>query len=167
MNPAVLPERQSSVVLRPSKRKMILLMLVCLTFVAGGIYLVQEVLPGGWFAVLFGGVGLVVFVIQIIPGASYLQLKRDGFEFCSFFRKSGLIRWGQVSEFGVWLVPLSRTEIVVFDYEGLSKRVFRDVNRRLMGASDGLPDSYGLKPQELADVMNAWRAHALQDRPGE
>lgn len=81
--------------------------------------------------------------------------------FCSLFRKSPVIRWEDVSSFRVASVPPSG-QMVLFDWYTASNRAVRRVNRGLTGATDGLPDSYGLSPQELADLLNTWRARATR-----
>jgi len=51
--------------------------------------------------------------------------------------------------------------MVVFDPQGLGKETLQAINRDLTGARAELPDTYGMKPQHLADLMNAWRSRNL------
>lgn len=162
MSPASLAASESDVVLRPSMRKLLRYMLGCAVFVAIGIFaLARDEGPIGWMCVAPFSVGLLVFAVQLLPNASYLRLTNSGFEFCSMFRKSDLIPWGDVSHFRVAAVPPSTTNLVVYDLEKPSAHAHRRVNRALIGASDALPDTYGLDAEELADVMNSWRHRAL------
>ena len=146
--------------LRPSKRKHIAYLFGCLAFVVIGALQVSNRQAGaiGWLCLLFFGLGVVAFTAQIIPGASYLRVRSEGFMFCSLFRKSPVILWRDVSSFRVASVPPSGHRLVVFDWYTASNRSVRRINQHLTGATDGLPDSYGLSPQGLAYLLNTWRS---------
>lgn len=116
-----------------------------------------------WLSVGFFALCAVVFALQLVPGASYLRITDEGFVFCSLFRKSPLVPWREVSEFRVASVPPSSHKLVVYDLNNALRPAIRSVNRALVGASDGLPDTYGLKPQELADLLNSWRLRGIAD----
>jgi hypothetical protein len=153
-------------VLRPSKRKQITALFGCLAFVGVGVWEVSSRDAGafGWLCTLFFGLGAAVFTVQIMPGASYLRVRDDGFMYCSLFRKSPVIPWRDVSIFRVASVPPSGIRLVVFDWHTASHPAVRRVNQHLTGATDGLPDSYGLSPQELADLLNTCRSRATVSR---
>lgn len=114
-----------------------------------------------WLGVSFFGLGVVVFVVQLIPSASYLRIRSEGFMFCALFRKSPLIPWQDVSHFRVGNVPPKGHPLVVFDWHTGSHRGLRQVNRYLVDDTDALPDTYGLSPEELADLLNMWRSRAV------
>ena len=153
-------------VLRPSKRKQITALFGCLAFVGVGAWEVSSRDAGalGRLCTLFFGLGAAVFTVQIMPGASYLRVRGDGFLYCSLFRKSPVIPWRDVSIFRVASVPPSGIRLVVFDWYTASHPAVRRVNQHLTGATDGLPDSYGLSPQELADLLNTCRSRAACSR---
>lgn len=46
---------------------------------------------------------------------------------------------------------------VGFDVTGDSAPLGRSMARSLSGVDGGLPDTYGLEPEELAGLMNVWR----------
>jgi hypothetical protein len=155
----MLPAEKRTLVLRPSKRRAVLYLLLCLALTVMDVFVIVgggKVI--GWFGVVFFGAGVLIFVVQLIPGASYLHLAPDGFVVCSLFRKWPVIRWEDVSEFQVASVPPSRMKMIVFDWAQAPKPQLRKINRALVGAGDALPDTYGLEPQELADIMNDWRS---------
>jgi hypothetical protein len=114
-----------------------------------------------WMFLFFFGLCAAVFVAQLLPGASYLRLHGEGFDVCSLYRKWPTIRWESTSYFRVTRLPPVGHALVVFDAEGLGKETLQAINRGLTGAAAGLPDTYGMKPQELADLMNAWRSRNL------
>jgi hypothetical protein len=146
-------------VLRPSRRKTILLLLISLVFVAIGVVALANRKWGvGLSSTIFFGFGAVVAAIQLRPEASYLKLTPQGFVICSLFRKSPLIPWAQVRNFRVGSLPPAGKRMVLYDSDSSSHQVLRGLSRGLAGASDGLPDNYGMKYQELADLMNAWKS---------
>jgi hypothetical protein len=154
-----LPDGQSELVLRPSKGKMVLLLLVSLAFVAIGIAALGRSDWGvGLSCTIFFGFGVVVFAYQLSPGASYLKLTTTGFVVRSLFRPSPLILWNEVSNFRVASLPPLGKRMVVYDSINPARPGLAQLNRDLIGASNGLPDNYGLKYQELADLMNAWQS---------
>jgi len=142
--------------------KVIVRLLASLAFVAVGFVTISS---GGkvitWLSVGFFALCAAVFALQLMPGASYLRITDEGFVFCSLFRKSPLILWREVSDFRVASVPRSHHKLIVFDSNNALQSRIRSVNRALVGASDGLPDAYGLKPQELADLLNSRRLRAI------
>lgn len=145
-------------VLRPSKWKMAGFLVLCAGFTAIAALMVRDGRAMGWFVGLFFGLGVVVFAAMLLPGAAYLKIDREGFQFCSLYRASPKIAWREVSAFRVAAVPPAGNRLVVFDWHRPGvKRTMRELNRSLVGASDGLPDSYGMKPQALADLLNQWR----------
>lgn len=152
----------SEIVLHPDKRRMALYLSGCLAFVIIGITQVagHKASMVGWLCVLFFGICAAVFSVQFFRGASYLRLRSDGFMFCSLFRKSPLILWRDVSDFRVVRLPPAGKPMVAFDWRAGPNRGVRQLNKQLVDATDGLPDTYGLKPDQLAALMNAWRSRA-------
>jgi len=143
-------------VLRPSKGKAIGFLIVSLVFVAiGKLALSKDDLGVGLMCTIVFGLSAVIFGVQLWPGASYLRLTSEGFIICSLFRVGPLVRWTEVSEFRVERLPPHGTRMVVYDSDRPS--ALRKLNRGLAGASDGLPDTYGMKPDALAELMNASR----------
>ena len=165
MHEAQTNAEDNEIILRPSKKRAALYLFVCLGFVIVGAMQVARHEAGiiGWLSVLFFGLCIAVFVLQFLPSAAYLRIRRDGFRFCSLFRESPLILWRDVSDFRVARLPPSGHRIVVFDWHIAPNRNVRQINKHLVDASDGLPDSYGLRPEELADLLNAWRSRATWD----
>jgi hypothetical protein len=151
----------SEILLRPSRGKLIGFLFLCLGFVGCGDWLLtQGSVAFGWLCIGVFAIAAIIFALQLRPGASYLRLNHDGFEFSYAFRKSGLIRWRDVSEFRAGLVPPCHS-MVVYDSTQKSKPLLKDINRGLVGASDALPDTYGMKAEDLAKLMNERRNQAM------
>lgn len=149
-------------ILRPSRLKMSLLLLGSLAFIWASIQM------GGWLGLLgtvFCGIGSICFALLLLPGAGYLEITPQGFIVCVFFRKHPLVAWDEVSNFRVIAVPPTGYKIVGYDSTNVQMQKVRKFNRSFVGASDGLPDSYGMKPAELADLLNARRHAAVEGNP--
>lgn len=153
------PDRRT---LRPSRWKLVGLSALSILLVAAGVLcLKDDWVVVGWFNIVFFGVCILVFAVMMLPGAGYLRLERDGFEICSLFRTS-YASWSCVQSFQVARIGVN--QMVVFNLvegiEGLEKT--RAVNRAVSGWEGGLPDTYGMSAQALADLMNNYREKAGQ-----
>lgn len=155
-----------TLVLRPSLWKHMLMLAGSLGFVAIGVF----IMPAGdwtrWLVTGFFGLCAAVFVTQLLPGASYLKLDREGFEFAAMFRKT-CITWSDVSPFAAGYI--SANKMVLFELTegspGAPSRRIASIARNLAGAAGALPDTYGMKAEALADLMNRWRDRALSSHP--
>jgi hypothetical protein len=154
------PSPRGILVLHPSKRKVLLLLAICLSFTAVGVAMILEGEGlSGWFVTAFFGLGLAVSLATLWPGASYLKLTRKGMECRSLFRRWPFIPWETVGEFdvskdGSWTM-------VVFNRFVPARPLLAAFNRGLVGKRDALPDTYGLKAEKLAELLNEWRRRAL------
>jgi hypothetical protein len=138
---------------------MLALLIVSLVFVAGGVAMARDEPVMGSVCAVFFGICAAVAVVGTLPGSSYLELRDDGFVTCSLYRKH-FIRWEQIQQFVIYRIQHS--EKVGWRYSpaaGVST-FGRRLSSTLAGVEGGLPDTYGLKPRELLDLMNA----VLQDR---
>jgi hypothetical protein len=150
------PTDTISATLRPSRLKTASLFLVCAAFVAGSVLMVRDGKTAGYFCGGFFALGLPIFAIQLHPKAAYLHIAPDGFTFCSLFR-SHSIQWAHVQEFAVIQVGLNRMVAWNFTAEYPATGRARGFSKALCGYEAALPDTYRLKPQELADILNNLR----------
>lgn len=160
---ASLPTR----VLRPSRLKTIGLFLVCVIFAAIGLLMIRGGESMGYVPANLFGIGVVVFGLQLVPGGSYLKLASDGFTVCSLFRAHST-PWTAMDYFEAGLLGWRRPGhkgAVVFNYreEYEEHELARKVSSRLGGHEGALPDTYGMEPRELADLMNSYRKHYTRD----
>lgn len=149
MNPSI----TIPVTLRPSRVKTALLFLVCAAFVVGGVLMVRDGKTMGYFCGGFFALGLPVFGLQFHPKAAYLHLATDGFTFCSLFR-SHFVQWAHVQEFAVIHVGANRMVAWNFTPALPALGRARGISKALSGYEAALPDTYGMKAHELADVLN-------------
>lgn len=113
----------------------------------------------GWLVAGFFALGVIVSVINLLPGSSYLRLDNEGFTTCSLFR-THTFRWFDVERFDV--ARISTNKMVVFDFSDTYRK--QEVGRRVATAVTGhegaLPESYGMSQEELAKLLNDYRRSA-------
>jgi hypothetical protein len=146
-------------ILRPSRRQAVLLFAVCAAFAGAGVGMVRDEASGGWFVLLFFGLGTIVALIQLLPGASYLRLTVTGFSVRTMYRTHSY-EWSDVRRFEVGEVGPDRR--VVFDFAGHydKKATGRAVASALAGAEGALADNYGRTAEDLARLLNDWKRGA-------
>ena len=142
----------------PSKVKHTLLLLLSLVFVAGGIWLSQTGDWMGHFIYGFFGLGVIVFTIQLLPNSSYLKLKEDGFEFSALFRRH-YVKWNDIKHFGIMTQThrgMTTNKMVGWDYreEFEGSDLGRRISKKMGGIESALPDTYGMKAEELLSLMD-------------
>lgn len=136
-----------------------LVLAASLIFVAAGV-LVFIMAPNGRVAaivaILFFGFGAVVAVLQMVTGR--LELSPRGFTLRGLGRTS-TTAWSDVTSFSV-VTPtaawMKMVEVELADTETL--RHTRAAVKAVAGAGRLLPDMYGMKPEDLAALMNQWRS---------
>ncbi len=152
---------QDTLELRPARLKWFFIFLISVGFVSIAVFIGPADEPltrlgsGGFFALC----GLIAFPLMLGVGTR-LVLDRDGFT-CRTLFNSFRCQWRDCSEFSATFQHLRR--VVGFDLltaEADHPR-FAAVARGLTGHSGGLPDTYGLGADDLADLMNRFRARAL------
>ena len=151
------------VTLYPSRRKWIRILLLSATFVAVGLWMISHDNAYGWAGLVFFGLGMVVAIIALLPGAGKLKLDRDGFEITNLFRHQSL-RWQDTTGFEAAIIPPSSLEMVVFDDANAKGKTLASLSLGLVGHNAGLPDTFGLQAKDLASLMAQWREYAIPQR---
>ena len=145
------------------KTKLIWLLLLCSGFTAIGAWMVMDGQMMGWLCGGFFALGIPIFLIQFHPKASFLTVSDAGLEFGSLFRRSSY-RWSEISGFGTYGFPVAT--LVGFDFSPdyqRSKKA-RAVSKALAGFEAGLPDTYGFRAEELAQLLASY--HAERSKAG-
>lgn len=137
-----------------------LLLVICLGFAIIGYWLLQRGDEVGWLCLVFFGLGAIVISIQIVPGASWLALDDTGFTVCSLFRTHRYL-WTDIKEFGI--IRVHHNKMVAFNFvPGIDKsKIGRKVSHTLTSYEGALPDTYGLKAEELAEMMLGYKQKKL------
>lgn len=144
----------------PTRRGAVLLFLGSAAFVAAGIWIVIEGDWKGYLCVGFFGLCALVGVIQLLPGSSFLKLTPEGIEYASLYRRH-FIEWSSITEFGVVSIKqtgLTVNRMVGFNLDSDVKARGRNLSKALSGFEAALPDCYGHKAADLANLLTALHA---------
>jgi hypothetical protein len=148
------------VVLRPSRRKWLLVLLCCAGFVAIGVWMVLQGQSWGWFEVIFFGIGATASWALLLPGAAGLRLDANGFEVVQYFRRYRT-SWPNASSFVPVKIPPANVLFVGYDDASIKDGSIAEMNRSIAGRDAVIPDTFGLSADDLASLMTRWRARAL------
>ena len=158
-NAAILSRFPGPVTLKPRPMKWLFVLTVAIGFVVIGVFLIYTSnLFWGCVNVIFFTTCAVVAIFQLIPGMAGMTFDSTGFEIHGLRHWRSL--WPDVDNFSIYQVRASK--LVVYDDRTRSKNTMATLSRTLSGRGAGLPDTYGLRPDELALLMTLWRDHALQ-----
>jgi hypothetical protein len=120
----------------------------------------------GWFCLVLFGLVALVAIIQLIPGSSRVVVTSMGIYQTALYR-CRFFAWADIERFGVaewtqWHGPFRQRHRLV----GIRFKVGSRVQKRwrkasllsegLMGYHGALPDNYGYKHQDLADLLNGY-----------
>lgn len=139
--------KNSPIILKPGKGKSILLFSISTVFVCLGISLWETNRSLAIFTVVFFGLCILVFIINLIPNASYLKIDNQGIEMKNLFR-STFIPWRGVSGFRPKNFFLNT--MVVFD---LNQNLPETSGMKVK--TGAFPDTYGMSGKKLAAFLNA------------
>lgn len=114
--------------------------------------------PGAWAVTAFFGACALLALLMLLPRATYLEVREDGFAYRHLFRGKSYA-WSEVGPFST--ASLGSGSMVVFDRLGATPTRLARASAALAGANHGLPDTYGLDAGELALLMNRTRERAL------
>lgn len=146
------------VTLRPKRSSAVWLLLGCSLFVAGGVWMGRSEGWIGYLCAAFFALGIPVALVQLLPGSTFLRVSEDGFTFCSLFR-STTYGWHVIDEFTV--VEMKQGGLTVHKMVGFNfvasydrPRIGRRLSRSIAGCEASLPNTYGMKAEELAVFLD-------------
>jgi Bacterial PH domain len=161
------------VILYPSKRRWLFMLVGNGAFVALGIWMISDptsfdqthrAIPPAliaWFGIAFFGLGLIASIVMLTPKLSYLRLDADRLTIRNLLRTSRM-RWEDVDDFAAIDMPGPRKILRVgYNKRTRAQRAMGRANMALIGRNSALPDTYGLKAEDLARLMSLWRARAV------
>jgi hypothetical protein len=109
----------------------------------------------------FYGLGAVFSAAFLVPRLAYLRLADDGFRFRWLWAER-FVSWSEVESFGVRYGYRGSRYVRYVEY--VFVRRYRELpsaqgRRYTFGGGSGvLPDTYGVRAEKLADLMNSLRA---------
>ena len=138
----------------------------CSIFVVIGILMLRsgENILISWLCIGFFGLGLPLSMLQLVKPAT-LILNAHGFEQNMLGRKLKYA-WVDVSEFGVVEMRqggFKTISLVCFNLTDQKMSSSAELSRSLTGASGSLADTFGMKPEKLAELMSTFRLRAIHN----
>ena len=146
----------AEITLHPGRLKHLGFAALCAGFTAIGVFMIRDEAEWAWFVAIVFGLGLAIFLVQLIPGASYLRLSEDGMFVKTLFRTMNY-RWDHIEGFGV--AKIGRNNMVCFDLrdDAPGSTRGRRFSAALTGIDAVLPDTYGRSAEELVLLLDAWK----------
>ena len=149
------------VVLRPSRRRWVGLFATSIALTAVcGLAFVDEPNVAMALGVLLFGAGIVIAVLQLLPGSASLRIAPEGLLARGPIR-SGSWSWNEVEHFSAYDVDqYGTTKQVGFDLRGLTpdrQGVWKTIGRGMTGVDAALPDTYGMRAEDLATLLEEAR----------
>lgn len=145
--------------LHTSKIKTLPFLIGTLVFTVIGIYMILDEAEMGWFVAISFGIGSTIFAVNMLPQASYLNLDEKGFEMSSLFKKSRY-EWDEINHFSHGSFNGNKMVTFYFAKEFQRAKKLRKLASIMGGAEGALHDTFGLKAEELAELMNAYKAES-------
>ena len=136
-------------ILKPSKIKSIILILISIGFIYLGIKLLEKNMLIAVLNIFFFGICLIIFVINMIPNSSYLKIDETGIEMKNLF-KTTFIPWQAVSSFKTKFIFVNKLVTFTIDEKLLE-------NSKMKGKSGAFPDTYGMSAKNLANLLNEYK----------
>ena len=139
-----------------SRKKVILVLLLGIGFVAMGAFLIHIGEPWGWLVAGFFGLAIPVAGWMLMPNNNYLKLDRNGVEMKAF-RKPALIRWTDVDDFYVATMYGNKMIGIRYSSSYRGMEIGRKVVSAMSGVEGALPDHFQRSPEDICEELNRWR----------
>jgi hypothetical protein len=136
-------------ILKPGKIKNTLLLLIGIGFVSLGISLLEKNMLIAILNIVFFGFCLIIFVINMIPGSTYLKIHERGIEMKNLYRIT-FIPWEAVSGFKTKSIFINKMVTFTIDEKLLE-------NSKIKGKTGAFPDTYGMSAKKLANLLNEYK----------
>ncbi|HZA80839.1 MAG TPA: hypothetical protein VFC13_05125, partial [Actinomycetes bacterium] len=131
-----------------------------LAFVAAPVWLIRRGQAGGWLALGFFGPCALIALLVPLATRNHLRLDPDRFTVTTPILTRSY-RWAEVDRF--FPVGDGTSGAVAFYLAAAAPRRrgrSQRLTRRMFGYDDALPQTYGLPPERLAELLNRWKARA-------
>lgn len=147
--------------LRPSRTRWLALLVVAVTLSSAAVWAMEDFFPAmRWVVGIFFGVAAIIALLNVIGIASRLDLGRDSFT-CVTLSRSFTRTWKDCSTFDPVRIGVNKFVGFSSAEDDAAKPKLAAANKHMIGHSGMLPDTYGLSAEELASLMNRFRARAM------
>jgi hypothetical protein len=154
----------TTIELRPSPWKHLLLLVLSGGFVALAVLLDWQRPLMAWITGILFGLGMLMALITLVPGSSFLRLERECMSVRTLYR-TWHVRRSDIARF--FVASVGGREMVCWNYvAGFAGQCRgRALAQGIAGVEAALPDTYGCAPGELAALLNNWLAGDPGARP--
>lgn len=148
---------QTEMILFPSRLKYSSLVAIGLIGIAISVLILSEDNWFGWVCLPFSSACVLVSIWAMLSPRFRLYLDSSGLSYATM-KKDYAYEWRDIAWFST--VRLATTDYVSFGFApGFDGDVrIREVNQRFGGFDRFLPDTYGLRADELAKLLEEWRS---------
>lgn len=148
-----------AVVLASDPRKAWRLLAISLAFVMFGAFIVANGNWRGWIGIAFFGLGIPISVGMLVPGLNNLTIGQAGVTVRTLNRK-WTVRWDDVERF--YVTRISYTSMIGIRWSpGYTKQpTGRKFAKLISGTEAAIPDTFEIRGQALADLLNERRTAA-------
>jgi hypothetical protein len=161
----------NTAIIKPRRWFWILGLVGSLIFVAATVLMILDGQgdPILWAGLIMFGSTAIVFLLALLPGASYLRLDRSGFTVRHLFHKRSY-RWHDVGPFtaGRFIFIPMQVGFSTRESEALLSKMGprrRHWLRLIAGSHHILLGNFRMSAKELAATMNRWRDEAIRRGP--
>jgi hypothetical protein len=149
--------RQPKLVLRPGRAKFGALVFLTALAAVCGVGIAMNGHAAGW-ALVVGALGLAAICWRLLTSPRRdLRLNQSGFAFGTLLARHAF-SWCDVESFGV--VGFGQNRLVALTFApGIAAGRLAALSRRVMGFDRLLTETFGLPADELARLLESWRAH--------
>lgn len=151
-------DEKPRLILRPKKSSAIWLLLGCSLFVGIGLWIAIQKDWIGYFCAGFFAMGILLAIVQLLPGSTYLEITEDGLSFANMFRVTKIV-WSDIDQF--FVVTLKPNGMAVHKLVGFNfvpsydrSKIGRRISTVVAGCEGALPNTYGKTAEELAECLN-------------
>lgn len=148
--------KKKAKIFRRNKFKDLIYFFIAAIFVVAGYFMLEENPLIGWLSISFFGMGVMIFLIQLVTNFAYLKIDEEGFEERVLFRTKRF-KWSNVK--GFRKTSFYGNQRIVFDYTD----AYHQRNRRskfyyfLFGKQGSITSSHNIDTGKLLNLMKSYK----------
>lgn len=129
---------------------------VAAIFVVAGYLMLEENPLIGWLSISFFGLGVMIFLLQLVTNFAYLKIDEEGFEERVLFRTKKY-KWSDVK--GFRKTSFYGNQSIVFDYtdEYLQRNRKSILYYFLFGKQGSITSSHNIDTGKLLNLMKSYQ----------
>ena len=140
-----------TLVLRPSKIRLLKLLLMGLAFASMGYFMGKATHSWLMYAcAVFFGLAVVIFFVQMLTGSGSLILDAEGFTLTSL-QKPLRVPWDQIAWLG--MITVSRNEMAAFRLKPGHKIMGSRMSRKFAGVDGSFANQYQQDPHQVLALL--------------